>query len=408
MLRRLLLVAFVLVLLSSSVLAEDVTITWLYPGGEQPVDRAVIEGHLERWEALHPEIKVDVIDVPWSLAHDRIVSMIMADDLPDMIHIGSRWLSEFTDMGIVLPLEEYFAEKRSLYYPGLIQTVEVEGVLHALPRAYSTQALHYRTDLIEQPPTTWEELIEVSQKLQEENPDIYGFAFAGSDHVSTLSQYFTVLFTYGGSLTDDAGRLTFNSQEAVDALSLLVRLYEEKLVPNPLEYHREELPELFGAGRIAMFISGPWGGPSTGLEPDNDRIPYQSALIPAGPAGVATEVVSDSTIVTPSTEHLDEVLLFLDFITSVEEQVHRDKAGALPQGPEIADLPEFRGDPYFETFIEMGDYGVPQPKPGLWEPLQDVIVEMVQSALLGILTPEEAVAKASERMVAEGIVLPAK
>lgn len=32
---------------------------------------------------------------------------------------------------------------------------------------------------------SWEELIEVSKKIQAENPDMLGFAFGGSDHVST-------------------------------------------------------------------------------------------------------------------------------------------------------------------------------------------------------------------------------
>lgn len=397
-------------LFSLGAMAEEVVITWMYPGAEQAFSQAAIEGTLARFAEVHPEIKVEVIDVPWSMAHDRIVSMLLADDLPDLINIGSRWLPELVEMGAALSLEEAFGHKKDMYYPGLVQTVEIGGELYAMPRAYSTQALIYRTDLIPEPPTTWEELIEVAKNIQKENPDMYGFAFGGADHVSTLSQYFTVLFSFGGQVTDADGRLVLNSPEAVEALQLLVDMYREhNIVPNPLEYHREELSELFSAERIAMFISGPWGGNALGLPPENDRIPYNSALVPAGPAGPGTEVVSDSTIVAATTRNKEAALTFLDFITTPEEQIIRDyTAGAVPQGPEMAQSPEFQGDSYFMTFIDMAQYGSPQPQPALWEPFQDVIVDMVQSALLGIQTPEQAIESASARLINEGLVLPPK
>lgn len=400
-------VALVL-LLSVGAMAEEVTITWLYPGAEQSFSQLAIEGQLERFAEAYPNIKVEVIDVPWSLAHDRIVSMMMADDLPDVINIGSRWLPEFVEMGAVMSLEEEFGHKRDMYYPGLVQTVEIGGQLYALPRAYSTQALIYRTDIVPEPPTTWDELIEVSKQIQEEHPDMLGFGIGGADHVSTLSQYFTVLFTYGGAVTDSEGRLVLDSPEAVEALQLIVDMYREHgIVPNPLEYHREELPELFSAGRIAMFISGPWGGTATGLEPENDTLPYASALVPAGSVGPGTEVVSDSTLISATTKNKEAALTFLDFITTEEEQVIRDLvAGAVPQGPTMAARDEFTGDGYFQTFIDMAEYGSPQPQPSLWEPFQDVIVNMVQSAILGIQTPEQAVKSAAQELINDELVLP--
>lgn len=77
--------------------AEKVTIRWLYPGGDQPVSRQTWQGHLERFEAKYPNIKVELLDVPWDLVHDRLVNMIMAGDGPDVIQIGARWLPEFIE-----------------------------------------------------------------------------------------------------------------------------------------------------------------------------------------------------------------------------------------------------------------------------------------------------------------------
>lgn len=396
-----------LVLAVAPVLSAQTTITWLYPGGEQPVSRQTWEAQVERFNRVHPEIRVEVIDVPWDLAHDRIVNMILAGDAPDLIQMGSRWIPEFAEMGALLPLDEYVgAEKRALYYPALLETVTYKGTLYALPRAYSTQALIYRTDLIDTPPATWDELVAVALRIQKEHPGMYGFGIGGANHVSTLSQYFTILFSYGGKVFDEAGNLTLDSPEAVAALERYVDFYRKhRIVPNPLEYNREQLPDLFRAGRIAMFVSGPWGGRATGLPPENAQIPYASARVPAGPAGPATEVVSDSTGIYAGSPNVEAALIFLDFITTEEEQVQRDLMGGLvPQGPGMAKRAEFQGNPYLKTFIDMAQFGSAQPQPALWEPFQDVIVDMVQSAVLGIATPEQAVKRAAEQLRRQKLV----
>ncbi|WP_158509611.1 ABC transporter substrate-binding protein [Limnochorda pilosa] len=387
--------------------AAQTTITWLYPGGEQPVSRQTWQAQLERFSKVHPEIRVEVIDVPWDLAHDRIVNMVLADDAPDLIQMGSRWIPEFAEMGALLPLDEYFGTtKGQIYYPALLKTVTYKGKLYALPRAYSTQALIYRTDLVGAPPKTWDELVATALEIQKEHPGMYGFGIGGANHVSTLSQYFTILFSYGGRVFDEAGNVVLDSPEAVAALKEYVDLYRtHKVVPNPLEYNREQLPDLFRSGRIAMFISGPWGGRATGLPPENDQVPYASAKVPAGPAGTATEVVSDSTGIWAGTDNLDAAVTFLDFITTEEEQVQRDLIGGLvPQGPDMAARPEFKGNPYFATFVDMAQYGSSQPQPALWEPFQDVIVDMVQSVLLGLRTPEEAVKNAVTELRRQNLV----
>lgn len=391
----------------ASVAAAQTTITWLYPGGEQPSSRATWEAQVARFHEQNPDIRVEVIDVPWDPAHDRIVNMVLAGDAPDLIQMGSRWIPEFAEMGALLPLDDHFGgDNLDMYYPGLVETVTYKGTLYAMPRAYSTQALIYRTDLIEEPPTTWEELVQTALQVQADNPDMFGFGISGADHVSTLSQFFTILYAYGGGVFDEQGHVVLDSPEAEQALRLFVDFHREHdIIPNPIEYHREELPSLFAAERIAMFVSGPWGGVMTGVDPDNERVPYAAALAPAGPAGPATELVSDSTGVWADSPHKEAALKLLEFITTEEEQVIRDlDAGLVPQGPGMALRDEFTGDPYFQTFIDMAQYGAPQPQPYLWEPFQDVIVDMVQSALLGRSTPKEALEQAVERLRREGLV----
>jgi len=265
--------------------------------------------------------------------------------------------------------------------------------IFAIPRAFSTQALIYRTDLMEGPPETWEELVDTAKKVQEENDGIYGMGISGALHVSTISQYFTFLFQNGGTIFDDEGNVVINSPEAVEALTFYRNLYtKHKLTPNPIEYNREELPTLFQEGKIAMMIIGPWAQPMMALEPDNDEVPYAAAVLPAN------ELVSDSIMISKDTEHPDAAWKLIEFMTSLEEQTEMDKnAGLVPILKEEAEDPFFNEDPYFKAFVDSVEFGEAQPTPAVWEPFEEIVAKAVQQAINGD-DPQEVLDNAAQQI----------
>lgn len=380
----------------------DNKITWFYPGGEQPLSEEIWTSQVAAFQEEHPDIEVEVLPVPWDLAHDRLVNMVRAGDPPDVIQLGSRWIPEFVEMGALRTLDEHFgADKREIFYPSVIGTTEFQGKLYALPRQASTKALFYRTDLIDTPPRTWDQLVTTGTRLQRENPGMKGFGLAGATHVSTSSQFLTILSTFGGRVYDDQGRVVLDSPETVAALELVRDLNREhEVLPNPLQYNREQFGDLFKAEQVAMFVSGPWGGPTINEDPDNDRTPYAVAPVPEGPAGTATIIVTDSTGISAETPDVEAAVTFLDWVTSEEVllEMSLTQGRVLPIGPGIAAEPEIEQDEYLQTFIEMADHGVPQPQPLLWEPFQDIIVEMVQSVMVGEASPQEAARDAAQRI----------
>src|SRR5438093_11603403 len=60
------------------------------------------------------------------------------------------------------------------FAPLLLKLATVEGLLYGLPRNIDVRLLHYRTDLIETPPETWDELFDLAVRLNSP-PDLYGF-----------------------------------------------------------------------------------------------------------------------------------------------------------------------------------------------------------------------------------------
>ncbi|GGC84143.1 sugar ABC transporter substrate-binding protein [Thalassobacillus devorans] len=361
-----------------------VEITYLKPGADDPDTRERVQDIIDRFEEENPDIKVKLEAVGWDNAYQKLVTGFNGGSSPDVFAGGSRWMTAFADMGALLPLTDMASEKIKEYPEALQQSSQYKDEIYAIPRAFSARSLIYRTDLIEEPPTTWEELVETAKTVQEENEGMYGFAISGAAHVSTTTQYFNYLLQNGGEVFDEEGNVTINSPEAVEALKYYTDFYtEHKVVPNPVEYNRELLPVLFKEGKIAMYVIGPWGKSLMGVDPDNEDTPYASAPLPKGKK-MANILVSDSIYVSAKTEHPEESWKFIEFLTSLEEQKEFDKSnGSLPLLTEEAKDPFFKEDPYFSTFVDMIEHGEPQPMPAVWEPFQDVITTAVQRALDG-------------------------
>lgn len=364
---------------------EPVTITFFQPGLEQPSMKEPVMQLIERFEKKNPGIKVKVESVGWDEAYQKLVTSFNAGNPPDVIYGGTRWLTSFASMEAIIPLDEYAKDHIKLYHEPLQKAVTYKGKVYGIPRAFSSQTLIYRSDLIEDPPETWDELVETAKRVQEENEGMYGFGISGEKHVTTALQLFDYVYQNGGEVFDKNGNVQLNSPQSVEALRFYSNLYtKHKIVPNPLEYNREELPVLFKQGKIAMFVCGPWAKTIMGIEPDNKKTPYKTALLPQGENGIASTLVSDSLMISSKSENPEAAWKFIQYITSPEEQKRYDKEhGLVPiQKKELKD-PSFTEDPFFAPFVKMVSYGKPEPNPTAWEPFQDIVVNAVQKAMNG-------------------------
>ena len=53
---------------------------------------------IQDFEAQNPDIKVRVQQIPWSAAHEQLLTGFAGDVLPDVAQMGNTWLSEFVTL----------------------------------------------------------------------------------------------------------------------------------------------------------------------------------------------------------------------------------------------------------------------------------------------------------------------
>lgn len=383
---------------------EPIKITMLQPGLEQPNMKQATQKQIDVFEKQNPNIKVELITVGWDQAYDKLVNMFQTKTAPDVIYTGTRWIVPFANMKGIIPIDRYFVQEKKKQFPKpLIDSETYKGKIYGVPHAFSSKVLFYRSDWIKQPPKTWNELIRIAKQVQKEHPGVYGYGVAGAKHVSTTDQFFDVLFSFGGRVFDQSGNCVLNSAQGIRALTLYADFYRKhKIVPNPIEYNREQLPILFKQGKIAMFECGPWARTIMGLKPENAEVPFKMALLPAGSEQHCI-LNSDSLVISSSCKYPEEAWKLVDFLTTLEVQSEYDRDhGLTPILIEEAKLPEFKDDPYFGIFIKAIDTGLPQPQPAIWEPFQDIITNAVQKAFQGT-NPQTALREAVKQIKEQGL-----
>ena len=59
----------------------------------------VVASLLAAFHARHPTVQVRVQQLPWTAAHEKLLTAFAGDALPDVCQLGNTWLPEFSALG---------------------------------------------------------------------------------------------------------------------------------------------------------------------------------------------------------------------------------------------------------------------------------------------------------------------
>ena len=209
------------------------------------------------------------------------ISSAMADEEArsrfDVFQIDIPWLSDLVRAGSLLELGIYKDEIKDIskeFVPGVLSSYSIfnKGI-YALPFMFGTQLLYYRKDLFEDPslklrfkekygfdlraPKTWTEFNMAAEfftkSLNPESPIEYGTTLGGEMTSGAVCEFLPRLWSYGGSILDDDGRISHDRSTLVKALDV----YKESFKyanSNSSEYWWDEQVSDFKAGKAAMMI----------------------------------------------------------------------------------------------------------------------------------------------------------
>ena len=87
--------------------------------------------------------------LPWSAAHEKLLTAFAGGSLPDLGQVGNSWIAELAAIGAIQPVPAAMHSLVDGQFAGVVETNRIGGRLMALPWYVDTRLQFYRKDLFE-------------------------------------------------------------------------------------------------------------------------------------------------------------------------------------------------------------------------------------------------------------------
>ncbi len=309
---------------------------------------------VDEWNANN-DSQVELTVIPSGEFVTKMGAAIAAGEPPDIASIDLIYTPAFAAAGQLVDITEYV---RALPYaddltPAHMELGMYEGRNYAVPTGVDGSFIIYNIDLFEQagldpdnPPSTWDEMLEAARAINALGDDIYGYWFSMGCSGCNAFTFLPFIWASGGDvLSDDYSEATITSDPIVrEALEFYNTIWEEGLVPEGASIDDgSNFVSAFAGGNIGMSGTGNFA--IAGYTTDHPDLNFGVFHIPGKDGGAASFGGGDVIAIASGTEHVDEAWRFIEWTMSEEAQIEIYAAnGQIPVRLELVDNKYFEGD----------------------------------------------------------------
>ena len=231
---------------------QDVNITlWDYL---EPKGRLALMETTDDFMTGNSHIKIDVNHFrSQEELEDQFEAASLAGAGPELILLNFDGVQRLVPQNVVKEItsETINEADYSLFLDGLVEISQYNGLNYIIPfRSLDFLVLLYNKEFVEEPPESFEEIIEYCNEVNNFNQGIYGFLLnnnAADWIIPFIGGYGDWIVDYGSN------SLTMANQATVKTMEFLDNIYnQEKILPSNIEY--SEINELFKSGNAHMII----------------------------------------------------------------------------------------------------------------------------------------------------------
>ena len=356
---------------------------------------------IAEFERRNPDIHVIVQQIPWTAAHEKLLTAVVGEATPDMAQMGNTWIPEFVAVNALAELRGVDARD---HFAGVWATNVVDGKLYGVPWYVDTRVLFYRSDMLAavgypKGPRTWDEWREAMQRIERERRARYAILLPTNEFEPLLM---LALSSHATLLIPDGTRGAFRRPEFARAFTFYVDAFREGFAPSVSNQLIANLYQQFAQGDFAMYITGPWNvGEFKRKMPPEMQDKWATAPMPAltaaEPFGISMAGGS-SLVIFRGAKHRAAAEKLIAFLEEPAQQVRLyELTGDLPARRSAWSAPALTGDPHFAAFREQLERVVPMPKVPEWEQIATAVADRGEAAARNAVTIPAALAQLDAR-----------
>jgi len=375
-----------------------------------PASNKLYREVVDEFERRNPKIRVDLMMLPWSHYHRKILTMSAAGSKLDVMRLANSYFPHFVDKRALVPLDEYINRDRAEiamndFYPEALMGCEAGGHIYGLPVDIAGWAIYYNRVMFEtaglpypDDSWTWETFLDVARRLTQDL-DGDGIIDQYGAYVKVKMGVIELLAGQSGAmiLDQENSKCLFNSPEGRTVIQLLYDLIVRYRVVPPPEARADQ--NVFAAQRVAMVLL--MRGEVTRFR-QSLVFDWDVASVPKWPGKTSRALFVggfNPWVISSNTRLPRESWRFLKFFTGKEAIEKMTKTGRIvPARRSVADSSAFldTGPPDNNVvFLDLirSSTKVFVPRFGRYKRLEKVFVDNFQFLVEGEVSVEECVAR---------------
>ena len=365
-----------------------------------------LDDMIAAFNEVYPNVVVNHESLPGAsddIKESLMTSLAAGDSSPDVFECDIIWVSQFAAAGWLEDVTDDIEEISDQYLAGPLSTVYYNDRAYAYPDYTDVGLLYYRSDIIDTPPTTWDELVELANEYVGTNGIEYGYLFQMFQGEPTSCNMLEFIKQNGGvDLVD--GEFKLNSENSVEALNFVEELISSGISPEGVLTHKPaDSRAIFEEGNALFMRNWTSAYELTQTEEGSQVVGKVGvAALPVGPNGTSSSGTLGgwSFAINAYSEEKEAAKAFAEFMSSYDAQ----KISALERGtfPVVSavydDEDVVNGQPYISAVREAADKAEPRPQVRDYSTVSTLFAEYIHKALLGELSNEEALETLDEKL----------
>jgi len=350
----------------------------------------------------HRDIRIAVTRGPFETdaVSDLAISSLLLGDSPyDLLLMDVTWTAKYAAAGWLQPLDPWLGpDALEPLVSGARAGNRIDGHLYRLPLVADMGLLYWRTDLMETPPRTPDDLVAISRRLQEQGRVRWGYVWQGRQYEGLSCVALELIAGFGGRWGPGEAGFGLASPAAARAAGWLQQLVREGISPPAVANFAEpEALQSFEAGEAAFLRNWPyaWQELQRQGSPVAGKVGITTMVAEPGEAHAATQGSWGLSLLSgsPHPQAAAEVLQALTGEASQRQLVRR--YGYTPTLTALFDDPELVAErPLLPQLRQALEQAVLRPLNPGYAQLSDILQRQLSALITGRGDPAAAMARA--------------
>ena len=305
----------------------------------------------------------------------------------DVLGIDVIWTAEFANQKWIEDLSQVVEQRRSEFIPSTIETANYEDKYWALPHNSNAALLYYRTDQVDQAPTTWEDVYQQAAAND-------GIVYQGAPYEGLTCDFLELLYSAGGQvLNEDGTASAIDSEQTRQVLDFMVKGVEDGTAANGVTtYMEEESRRYFESGRATFMRNWPYAY-ALGNQAPKVKGKFDIATLPGFGGNEGAGVLGGTNLaISAFSDNKGAALAVVNYFTGEVGQRLIGEGATPPATVAAYDEPSVRkaiGLP--DEIRDAVAAAKPRPVSPLYPQISQAIYKNVNAALSGKASTDEAV-----------------